>query len=89
MFCFVCTEDLNGNSAVNELAAMLNETKHSLYLTASQSIKRLRTESSILSSFLSDNIYSITEFIQKTNKEVYATEDVLSVADSRYILKKL
>ena len=89
MFCFVCTEDLNSNSAVNEIAAMLNEAKRGLYLTASQSIKKLRTESSILSSFFGDNIYSITEFIQKTNKEVYATEDVLSVADSRYILKKI
>ena len=88
MLNFVCANDINSREIIDKLAEMMNG-KQSLYLTATQSIKKLRKESAILSSFLHENIYSITEFIQAANKEVYATEDVLSVADSRYILSKV
>ena len=88
MLNFVCANDINSREIIDKLAEMMNG-KQSLYLTATQSIKKLRKESAILSSFLHEDIYSITEFIQAANKEVYATEDVLSVADSRYILSKV
>ena len=88
MLNFVCANDINSREIIDKLAEMMNG-KQSLYLTATQSIKKLRKESAILSSYLHENIYSITEFIQVANKEVYATEDVLSVADSRYILSKV
>ena len=89
MLSFIYTKDINSYSAVFNITQQLAGAENSLYLTATQSIKKLRKDSPILSSFLHENIYSITEFITDATKEVYATEDVLSVADSRYILTKV
>lgn len=96
MISFICANDYDGRNTVNDIAQVLNVAKNGLYLTATQSIKKLRLKSDILSSFMQENledanfsIYSITEFVQNITRDTYASNKVLSLADSRYILCKV
>lgn len=96
MISFICANDYDEKNTVSNIAQVLNDAKNGLYLTATQSIKKLRLKSDILSSFIRDSstdsnfsIYSITEFIQKVTRDTYASEKVFSLADSRYVLCKV
>ena len=96
LISFVCAYDLSSKKSETKIAQLLSNARNSLYLTATQSIKKLRLESDILSSLLfeKDNsdfvsMFSITEFLQEITRESYVSNDILSLADCRYILCKV
>lgn len=76
--------------------ALYNElnNKSFIYLTATQSVKRMRCASNLLSSILHSkdeqlNTFTAIEFVQAISRPIYGEKVVLSNADQRYILAKV
>lgn len=93
MFYWLSSNDIQAKELELNLYSELNK-KEFIYLTATQSIKRMRCASELLSALMHSkgehpNIYTATEFIKAVSKPIYGEKGVLSNADQRYILAKV